>query len=300
MRAVWSFWSKPFRANSANSWFTVLHHFLGWGVSVRAASRHYPDTALVTDRAGKRLLIDLLGLAFKEVRTDLDRLDAVDPAFWALGKLVAYSLQDRPFVHLDTDVFLWKPLPRQVAEAPVFTQYPEGFSEQDVNYRPRDIEWAFAEESLKLPAEWQWARSSHGFSAAENCGILGGSHLKFLSHYARTAIDLVMRPENQAAWARLNDKQSYNLVLEQFFLAACANFHRAHAHSPYPGVRLTRLFASWEEAFDPNRSAHAGFTHLLGGAKCHPAVARKLEERVRREDPAYFQRCAKLAAAMSA
>ena len=100
----------------------------------------------------KTLLVDQLGLPFSEVSTELERLRDVDPGWWAtLGKLVAYSIQDRPFVHLDSDVFLWKGLPHHLLNSPVFTQNPEGFHHHDPHYRPQDIEWAFGEEALKLP-----------------------------------------------------------------------------------------------------------------------------------------------------
>jgi hypothetical protein len=291
MRAVWSFWSGPFHEYYGQIWCKPLHHLLAWGLSVQTASRYYLDTVLITDRPGKKLLVDQLGLTFGEVSTELDRLKGVDPGWWALGKLVAYSLQDRPFVHLDSDVFLWKRLPPHLLESPVFTQYPEGFYDHGPYYQPQDIEWAFAQEATKLPREWEWTRRNRSHFPAENCGILGGSHVEFLRYYGQTAVDLVLRPENAAAWRRLPDKRRYNIVLEQFFLSACAEFHGCDTTSPYQGVRISHLFATWEKAFDPNYAARIGFTHLVAGAKSHPAVGRRLEERVRRENPAYFRRC---------
>jgi hypothetical protein len=291
MRAVWSFWSRPFHTYYGNIWSKPLHHLLAWGLSVSAASRHYPDTVLITDQPGKKLLVDQLGLRFSHVSTELERLNNADPGWWALGKLVAYSLQDRPFIHLDTDVFLWKALPRCLTESPVCAPYPEAFSEHGPHYRPQDIEWAFAQEALKLPPEWVWVRTNRNHFPAENCGILGGSDVEFLRYYAQTAVDLVMRPENAAAWSRLADKRSYNIVLEQFFLSACAEYHRFHPTSPHRGVQVSHLFSSWEYAFDPNYAARMGFTHLVAGAKSHPAVGMRIEQRARRQDPAFYRRC---------
>jgi len=295
MRSVWSLWSKPFQSNYCGPWRSAFHHLLAWGVSVRAAGRYYPDTVLITDKPGKKLLVDQLGLEFASVSTELERLNHVNSVWWALGKLVAYSLQDRPFIHLDTDVFLWKPLPGHLAESPVITQCFEGFHGHDSGYRPQDIERAFAQQGLKLPVEWEWARAGGGLVPSENCGILGGCHIEFLRHYSRTAIDLVLRPENALAWSRLEGNWGYNMELEQFFLAACAAFHRSHSTSPYAGVRIGNLFPSWASCFDPNLAARMGFTHLLSGAKAHPAVANRLVERVRREDPAYLRLCLKVA-----
>jgi hypothetical protein len=291
MRAVWSFWSKPFEAYYGRIWGKPLHHMLAWGLSVRTASRYYPETVLITDLPGKNLLVDRLGLRFSEVSTELETLNDADACWWMLGKLLSYSLQDRPFVHLDTDVFLWKPLPEYLHDAPVFTQHPEGFWANDANYHPEHIEAAFAAQSLKLPVEWEWTRSNRRYLPAENCGIVGGSDVNFLRHYARTAIDLILREENTAAWATLQNRQNYNVVLEQFFLSACAEFHSSLRTSRFHGVRIEHLFPTGTAPFDPGHTARAGYTHLIAGAKSHPGVGRRLEERVRREDPSYFRRC---------
>jgi len=292
VRAVWSFWSRPFHAYKGGIWTSPLHHLLAWGLSVHAARRHYPDTMLVTDREGKELLVDRLGLPFTHVSTDLEQLRGADIGWWALGKVVAYGLQDRPFVHLDSDVFLWKALPRAVAEAPVFAQSPEYFHGNDEGCGPRDIEAAFAAHGLALPVEWEWARSkSTQFFKEENCGMVGGSHLAFFRYFTETALDLVLNPGHAPAWARVPDKAGYNMIIEQFLLAACVEYHRFHPDSPYRGVRIAHLFRSWEDACNPQRAARAGFTHLIGGAKSSPAVATRLEARMRREDPGYLRRC---------
>jgi len=291
MRAVWSFWSLPFAAYNHRTWCTPLHHLLGWWLSLNSARKHYPETLLVTDSPGKRLLVDQLGLRFVEVSTELDRLSRVDADWWSMGKLVAYSLQTQPFVHIDTDVFLWKPLPKQVAEAPVFAQCRDEFSRLDGFYRPRDVEHAFAQESLRLPPEWEYARSKSAALTAENCGILGGTQVGFLRYYANAAMELILKPRHSKAWSRLADKKPYNVVVEQFFLSACLDFHRHRPASPFRGVTVKHLFSSWSQAYDGNHAARVGYTHLLGEAKTSSAVAKRLQARVQREDPLFLRLC---------
>ncbi|MGP0066335.1 MAG: DUF6734 family protein [Isosphaeraceae bacterium] len=296
MRAVWSFWSRPFRAHKGTIWCKPLHHLLAWGLSVQAARRHYPDTVLITDRLGKRLLVDRLGLPFTEVSTELERLNNADTDWWALGKLVAYSLQDRPFIHIDNDVFLWKPLSPALVEAPVLSQCPEHFP-RDVSYGEADIDRIFAESGSRPPVEWEWARSRGEMNCRmENCGILGGSSPEFLRYYALTAINWLMSPDHALAWSRLWNKRIYTVVVEQFLLSACLDYHRHHPGSPFRGVRVKYLFPSWDQAYLINHAARAGYTHLISGAKSNPTVGRRLEERVRREDPYYFRRCEKVVA----
>lgn len=291
MRCVWSFWSKPFRAYYSNVWCKPLHHLLAWGLSVRTASHHYPETVLVTDLAGKELLVDRLGLRFVHVSTELEQLNGVDPGWWALGKLVAYSVQEHPFVHLDADVFLWKPLPGHLLHAPIFTQNAESYRQRESGYHPEVVEQAFAQRCLSLPVEWEWTRSNRNPIPAEVCGIFGGSHIPFIRHYAQTAVELVQREENAGAWSLVSFKQDFNIVLEQFFIAACVEYHAEHRGSPFREVRVEHLFPTSDAPYEPNYAARVGFTHLIAGGKGHAGVARRLEERLWREDPAYFRRC---------
>jgi hypothetical protein len=296
MRAVWSFWSRPFLECRGNAWSKPLHHLLAWGLSLSTARRHYPDTGLVTDLAGKKLLVDALGLQFSSVSTELERLNKADPDWWALGKLIAYSIQDAPFVHIDADVFLWKPLPEVVVNAPVLAQCPEHFGNRS-DVCMRDIGNAFADCGSPLPIEWEWAMSKEDPVLRQaNCGIVGGCNVDFLRYYAQTAVDLVLRPPTAQAWARIAHKS--NTALEQFFLTACVDFHRHHPESPYRGVHFKYLFPSWEEASNPNSATRAGYTHLQFIAKANPAVGRRIEERVKREDPGFFRQCERIAGRM--
>jgi hypothetical protein len=299
MRAVWSLWSKPFAAATAHGWHRPEHHLLAWGLSLLLARRHYPETALVTDSAGKALLVDTLGLSFTSVSTELDCLRDADPDLWALGKLVAYSIQDEPFIHLDTDVFLWRALPARLTSAPVLAQHREQFDTDSGGGDPRVIEDAFAHAGLELPVEWEWARSRWGKTVFEaNCGIAGGTDVEFLRYYARLALDLVMSPLHAPAWAVCGGREPLNMMIEQFMLSACLDFHRSHPDSPFRGVNARYLFPSPHAAFDSRYAARLGFTHLLGDAKRHPGVARRLEDRVRAEDERFYTRCLELAAGM--
>lgn len=299
MRAVWSFWSRPFVESRGWGWRQPLHHLLAWGLSLRLARRHYPHTALVTDSAGKALLVDDLGLSFESVSTELDCLRDADPSLWALGKLIAYSVQDEPFVHLDTDVFLWRALPGRLTSAPVLAQHPERWAAGDPDGGPRVIEQAFARAGLGLPAEWEWARSRWGQTVFEaNCGIVGGTNVEFLRYYARLALELVLDPRRAAALGPVPGKEGLNTLIEQFMLSACLDFHRSRLDSPFKGVHARYLFPSGETAFDARYARRLGFTHLLGDTKANERVAQRLEDRMRNEDAAFYARCVALSDAL--
>jgi Family of unknown function (DUF6734) len=80
--------------------------------------------------------------------------------------------------------------------------------------------------------EWEYVQSKDTLLTAENCGILGGNNCKFLRYYSKKAMDLVLQRRYAAAWRRLPDKKPYTIVIEQFFLSACVEFHRYHPKLP--------------------------------------------------------------------
>src|SRR5262245_11871621 len=64
MKAVFSFWSKPFsyRPGSYGGFVRAEDFLRSWTLAVQLAARHYKDVTLVTDSAGKALLQDALAL----------------------------------------------------------------------------------------------------------------------------------------------------------------------------------------------------------------------------------------------
>jgi hypothetical protein len=297
MRAVWSFWSAPFNAHYRHAWARPVDHLLAWVVSVHTALRHYPDTILVTDTPGRRLLVDRLGLPFNAISTELDRIPERHQRWWMLGKLVAYQLQAQPFIHIDSDVFLWNRLPAHLTNSPVLTQNPE--YHQKADYGIDELDATLRRGDGVLPVEWQWACSLDHVVRVENCGIIGGQDAGFIAHYARTALAFVESDANQAALRDLPVGFWHNCAVEQFLLAACIGFHAARPDSPWRGVRVAHLFPSWSEANDANYAARVGYTHLMGGKRV-PAAGQRLAERVRRDWPDFLRRCERLAEALPA
>jgi len=290
MRAVWSFWSKPYFAGYSR-WYTDWHHWLGWGLSLHTVSQFYPDTWLVTDDAGARILIDYLQLPFARVSTELRKLRDDEREWWSLGKIEAYALQDKPFVHVDADVFLWKPLAPELERAGVFAQNPEPLTLGTSLYTPEQVESVIGDGWL--PREWTWYRRQPK-SESQCCGVFGGNRLDFIKHYAKTALRIIRDPRNRSAMKLLPEKSRHMLLIEQYVLTACVEYHRTQKQSPYAGIKMRHIFPTVEGALSPQAQIKAGFTHLAGPAKRERRVARDLEKRVQRELPEFYERCTEL------
>ena len=294
MRAVWSFWTKPIRDHGLVGWIDTKHHLFSWVLSVETARRHYPETSLITDDDGARMLIDRLGLPFENVSTALSTLESHNSQWYAMGKLYAYAMQTEPFVHIDGDVYLWNQLPERMERADVLAQNPEFFNFGASYYRPDALERALAKNGHGwIPEEWRWFRSSGLPQKAESCGIIGGTRIDFFNYYAKLAIKLIEHPSNRLAWSHLESYAERMLLAEQYLLSACIEYHKRRKDSAFKGINAEYLFDSLSDAFRPDKAERAGFTHLIAGAKSDRAIAARLEIRVKRDYPHHYERCLK-------
>jgi hypothetical protein len=296
MNAVWSFWTKPYLAERRLSWHREWHHWLAWGLSVHAARQHYPHTRLVTDEEGARILVDELQLPFESVSTGLDAIAGEDPNWWALGKIEAYRLQESAFLHIDTDVFLWKRLAAELETAGLIAQNPEQFELDGDCYCPTEFEGSIGWPARGwLPPEWTWYRQSKVPQRAECCGIFGGGQIDFINHFAETALRIVRHPANRPGWRELPGK--HMLLIEQYLLSAMIEYHRRRKKPQFKIAGIRYLFPTIDDACVSERATDVGFTHLAAGVKKNARVARDLERRVERDLPEHYDRCARYARA---
>jgi len=292
VRIVWSFWNKPFedfKPGQAPAWTDQKSHLLSWILSVMTASEHYgDDTQLVTDDAGEKLLVNTLGIPFRHVTKQLNEISDYDPAWWALGKIKAYRAMDVPFVHIDSDVFLWSRLPKELEEAPVLGQNPEYFVIGDRStygsYIPERLETSLLYENQGwLPKEWLWYRAvfTNQLSAV-CCGIYGGTKLEFIHHCADLALSILNHPTNKEVFKAMDGqtKDLYIMLLEQFLPVACMEYHCDNKFSRFNNIRFKYLFHSIEDAY--YRAFRTGFTHLISDSKRHLRVLQRLEPLVKK------------------
>jgi hypothetical protein len=243
-------------------------------------------TSLVTDDKGKKILIDNIGLEFEFVSKELNSISSYHQNWWALGKIIAYKCQKSPFIHIDQDVILWKKIPENIEKSDVFTQSIEYVGEHDHFYAPRRF------DELKSAGGWvpeeilEYLRSPYPHSAS-NCGIFGGNNIQFIQHYANNAIKFVTDPYNITKW---EPRWEDNVLMEQYNINACVNFHRGKMESPFKNVKLDYLFPVTANPYDMLTAEEYGYTHLMD-AKKNPFIAAIIEERVKSDYPKMYKRC---------
>ena len=263
-KAVMSLWSAPSRtAGHGCAWSTPEHELMAWRVSSTLLRRHFKRVELVTDRDGWARLAPL-GLPFTSVRLDLDDLDATWAKFWSMGKVRAYALQDEPFVHVDADAFMHKPLEPRILTAPVVAQLPEKFRLDSGirNYRLDQLE----AHIRPLPAEVLKALR-RPIQYAVNCGLFGGNDLDTIRVYTDLVFALLT---GSTGWETIGGFDGL-LILEQWMIGVALRQRRRFFEYLYPCVGGPRGYSS-QAVRD-----RVGFIHFWAGEKKNPDSLRQLE-----------------------
>lgn len=292
MNAVWSFWSKPYLEARKSIWCSERQHLLSWILSLKQAQKFFEKTVLFTDDFGAKMLVDGLQLEFDVVSTALNTLNDHDPKWWALGKIYTYGSQNEPFIHIDNDVFLWKPLPVN-SDTALFAQNPEYFDVGASFYMPERIELLVERQGGWLPKEWFWYRSSGQQQKAESCGVFGGGNTEFINYYSKRALETIEHSANTTLWATLGEQVERNILIEQYLLSACIEYCKNHQDgcNQFQSIEIQYLFNSMDDAFDPGKAANAGYTHLIANTKKNEALANDLDRRVEKDYPEAFEKC---------
>lgn len=300
MKIVQSFWSKPALAQpltnqmlsrAGGGWRSPKHHYLAWVLSCMQLSTYYDAVELVTDEAGKRLLIDELQLPYTSVRVELDALNPYDASLWAIGKLWAYAVQTAPFLHVDSDVFIWGPFPEAVGQAPLLVQ---GIDSTDLTFYSLTLS-VLADAGFWLPPEIRAAHRTGSFRSI-SAGVFGGTDLAFIHEYSRQAIAFADR--NQDKLARINvpgiGPGMFNLIYEQLYgwCLAEAQHRRVTVLLPdYTSTDSCCRIADFQQVYEKKTT----YIHLAGyKRKQDEAQCRVLENLVRHYYPAYYERVLEL------
>ncbi|MCI1683929.1 MAG: hypothetical protein LKI39_15455 [Bacteroides sp.] len=130
-KIVQSYWTEAYRSSPNRGWAFRETHYMSWALSCLQLKQFYDEVELVTDSEGAELLINKLHLPYTSCKTTLDKLSGKNPALWTLGKIAAYEEQEKPFIHVDGDIYIWKPFPNRIENAGILAQnveknYPYG------------------------------------------------------------------------------------------------------------------------------------------------------------------------------
>jgi hypothetical protein len=225
MRAIYSFWSKPFFSDYTISCkdiyidkriggFKNMEYFLkSFCVSVAKSKIFFNDVVLYTDGFGYEL--------FKKLNLDINIENILDNSitkkeerFWAISKIKAYKIQKEPFVHIDNDLFFFKSIPKLFENLDILGAWNENKIEL-YNYQIDD--YNKNGNKLVIPEITKYIKKNKKTNIlAINCGLVAVKNLDFIKEYSYNIekyLDIV--------------EQNYEHIntcffLEQFYIAVKA------------------------------------------------------------------------------
>lgn len=288
MKIVQSFWSKPalnpddindgaLKRGTTGGWLDVKSYYRSWALSCLRFKQYYDAVELVTDTRGKEILIDLLGLPYTFVRTDLDCLANQPTDLWAFGKIYAYSLQKEPFMHVDSDIYIWKRL-TQLDGASLIVQNLERHTYFNEILKKYYAVFPFFPDCLRNQV------NSNESVWAVNAGIMGGTNYTFINQYAQQAIEFITK--NQEFLSRI-PLVEFNLIFEQILFFYLTQRLSEPVTSLFD--ETISQYDRWIVNFDdvPNGTK---YIHAVGPYKRDPAITSWVEHCLLADFPEYHNR----------
>lgn len=287
MKIVQTFWSCDSKnlqelKNFRSGWLSNCHHYMGWAYSCLQLGKFYDEVELVTDELGKQLLIDELELPYTSVKVILDDALADCPwHFWATSKIISYKNQDKPFLHVDGDIFISKPFDKQIESAQIVSQNLESDFEcyhvvmnevKKINkYVPEEI---LADNEI-----------THQILAS-NMGIFGGNDIDFIHKFADEALKF-----SKAYYDFSNEKTlwHFNCVFEQYLLYCMAK--KDEVEIEY-FLNPTYFFEDYLpiSRFNNKGTNDLNYVHLLGYHKKMLSKCNTLSDVLKRDYPFYYNK----------
>ncbi|MBW4362005.1 DUF6734 family protein [Flavobacterium taihuense] len=280
MNVIQSFWSKPFfkenddlNARFKGGWLNANFFFYSCLLSCLKFKQIYKEVALYTDDLGKELLIDKLGIPYSTVHLELNELQDYPPELWALGKVLTYSLQEKPFIHADTDVFIWDKLPVELLNADLFAQNLE-FNFPKYNEVLEILLNEFKSISKDLFPVYSRTKDVYAY----NAGIIGGNNLDFFKEFKHKVFEIINANLDKLY---LVDVGVLNMVYEQMLGFELAN---------QKDLEIKFLKSEMNEAFTNVMKFHVvpikeTYIHTVGYAKKSLEMCEQLKYRLRYEFP---------------
>jgi DNA-binding HxlR family transcriptional regulator len=282
IQTLWLYENDTSVLNNKCGWLSAEYNWISWSLSVFQLRKFYSEVELFTNKAGKEVLIDLLNLPYSKVHEFADDINV--PAYaWALAKIHTYQMQNKPFIHVDGDVYIYAPLSEDLLTSPLVAQSIEiGFEnyQQVLNKVKEKFQYIPLILSKSLPSQ----------DMVYNAGILGGSDTNFFKEYAQIAIDFVKK--NQHIYPQLNESSSsYCMLFEQYLFSIMVKesglevdtlFKEPFHNQLYPG--LSDFLLQTEQKY----------VHFMGITKTNRFKLKQLINEFRQNYPHFYYKILRL------
>lgn len=276
-RLVYSYWNPDGFSNTSG--YEKFDDFLmSISLSLNVSRKHFKETVLVTNSFGKELLIDKLKLPFDIVSTEFDKYNHLHRMWWGWFKVLAYSLQDKPFIHIDNDAFFIDKPSSEVLNAKLCFQSIETPFEGGYGWYKHLLP-----VSSKAP-RYPKVVLDNPVGYAFNCGIAGGNDLGIIKEWFDISSEFVLSEENQPYLQSNEFSIHQNLIHEQYFIASLT---KSKKWLPNKEIKfLLRTNTIMQDCYRKDQR----FTHFWGLTKKESNVVNRIENRMKNDYPETYNK----------
>jgi len=210
----------------------------------------------------------------------LDKINHHHSKLWALPKIYSYSQQNKPFLHIDGDVFIWKAFDEKFLESELITQNLE----VSTDYYERHM-IALEAELVFFPKEIIEARKKYYPIYAYNAGIFGGNDLSFFENYTNIAFNFINA--NEKSFSKI-DVGVFNIFFEQYLFYALVKDGKKDVAVLIDEVIGDNQYTGFGEFCEVPHNKQ--YLHLLGTFKRDKTVCEQMANRLRLDYPEYYYR----------
>lgn len=287
MRIVQTFWTGG-RSPKEHSfgWLHPEYNLMSWALSCLSLREHYDKVVLYTDKEGYKVLIEELQLPYTEVHVEYDEHLCL-PQHWAYSKIKTYSLQTEPFLHIDGDIYLPKPLPESVMDAPLVAQNRE----IGTGYYRRMMDRILSYPEIILPKYILEGLRDNSI-ASYNMGIFGGNDIVFVQDYCRKVFKF-MQANHMNDGGVSHSNVDCNVFFEQLMFAAIADSQKRDVASVL-GRAMKDEGYTQKDFCDLLSFENKQFFHILGGHKQRETTCKGLSLTLLRLYPDSFEKVVSL------
>lgn len=275
MKAVYSFWStRGDILKESRHYIDIETCLYSWIISTNKAKEQFGKVELITDSISAKSF-ELMNLPIDKISTELDSLSKYNKELWSLGKIKAYQMQDEPFIHIDEDVFLFKPLPEDLLKFQILFQ-----SFEPLNIYISSKFYNFYNWQIQSLKRFGVITESFGLTDyAVNCGIYLCNNLEYNQEYCKESFELV--DKNLNFWKKNKRTQHYCVIFEQY-IAACV--------ARRLNIPINVLSQNYD---DIDNFKRLGYVHLWGQKKSQH-IKESVKKRVEKDYPQYIELVEKL------
>ncbi|WP_299529598.1 DUF6734 family protein [Ulvibacterium sp.] len=287
MKIIHSYWSKPAQATFNKKpteklnggWRHPKYQYMSWALSCLSFKKYYDEIELVTDIAGEELLINQLKLPYTSVKVELDKLNNYSKKLWAIGKLFAFGLQDKPFIHVDNDVFIWEQFSKRIENAPLLAQHMD-IDEGHYTFAMQHLK----DNGIKIPLILRQDFKKHKRYNVSNAGIIGGNDIEFFKKFSNQAFEFI---DSNIEYVNGNIiGATYAIVYEQYLFSAMARSENIRIEHFIEDLRTENMgLSNFIQKYEKRK-----YVHLIAGAKSYFESCRELEQQLILDYPEYHTR----------